>query len=79
MGTDERLTDKSTNNIVKENLGADYSAHSMRASFVSVAKKNGAADSEIIRQTKHKSSAMIARYTRIDEIKQHNAGMKLGL
>jgi integrase len=49
--TDERLTDKTINNIVKQYIGADYSAHSLRASFVTVAKKNGAADSEIMRQT----------------------------
>jgi hypothetical protein len=32
-----------------------------------------------MRQTKHKTPQMIQRYTRIDDIKIHNAGLKLGL
>ena len=77
--TTERLTDKTVNDLVKTYFGEDFSAHSLRASFITIAKINGADDSEIMRQSKHKTSAMIQRYTRIEDIKKHNAGMKLGL
>ena len=77
--TTDRLTDKTVNDLVKSYLGEQYSAHSLRASFITIAKINGADDSEIMRQSKRKTSAMIQRYTRIENIKQHNAAMKLGL
>ena len=77
--TTDRLTDKTVNDLVKTYFGEEYSAHSLRASFITIAKINGADDSEIMRQSKHKTSAMIQRYTRIEDIKKHNAGMKLGL
>ncbi|MES2520696.1 MAG: site-specific integrase [Bacteroidota bacterium] len=77
--TSDRLTDKTVNNLVKTYFGDEFSAHSLRASFITIAKINGADDSEIMRQSKHKTSAMIQRYTRIEDIKKHNAGMKLGL
>ncbi len=63
--------------IVKRRLGAGYSAHSLRASFVTAAKLKGAQDSEIMQQTGHKTPAMIRRYTRLDSIKEHNAAKKL--
>jgi site-specific recombinase XerD len=75
----DRLTDKTVNDLVKNYFGEEFSAHSLRASFITIAKINGADDSEIMRQSKHKTSAMIQRYTRIEDIKKHNAGMKLGL
>ena len=77
--TKHRLTDKTVNDLVKTYFGEEFSAHSLRASFITIAKINGADDSEIMRQSKHKTSAMIQRYTRIEDIKKHNAGMKLGL
>lgn len=77
--TYERLNDKTVNDLVKSYLGEKYSAHSLRASFITIAKLNGADDSEVMRQTKHRTSAMIIRYTRLENIKQHNAAMKLGL
>ena len=77
--TERRLTDKHINLIVQRYLGPNFTAHSLRASFVTVAKLNGADDAEIMNQTKHKTSAMIRRYTRLDSVRQHNAGKKLGL
>jgi site-specific recombinase XerD len=77
--TTDRLTDKTVNDLVKTYFGEEFSAHSLRASFITIAKINGADDSEIMRQSKHKTSAMIQRYTRIEDIKKHNAGLKLGL
>ncbi|WP_143069880.1 site-specific integrase [Hymenobacter actinosclerus] len=72
--TERRLTDKHLNLIVQRYLGPNYSA-----SFVTVAKLAGADDSEVMNQTKHKTSEMIRRYTRIDDVRQHNAAQKLGL
>ena len=65
--------------IVQRYLGASYTAHSLRASLVTVAKLAGANDSEVMNQTKHKTSEMIRRYTRLDNVRQHNAAQKLGL
>jgi len=75
----ERLSDQWVDKLVKQVFGASYSAHSLRASFVTIAKLNGADDSEVMRQTKHKTPLMIQRYTRLENIRQHNAAMKLGL
>ncbi len=77
--TEERLNDMTVYETVKKYLGDRYSPHSLRASFITIAKINGADDSEIMRQSKHKTSLMIQRYTRIEDIKQHNAATKLGL
>ncbi len=77
--TQERLSDKTVARLVKHYLGEDYSAHSLRASFVTIAKLNGADDLEVMQQTKHKTSAMIQRYTRIGNVTLFNAGKKLGL
>ncbi|GAB3828650.1 site-specific integrase [Hymenobacter jeollabukensis] len=77
--TQARLSDKSVNAVVQRYLGPSYSAHSLRASFVTVAKLAGADDSEIMNQTKHKTSAMIRRYSRLDDVRRHNAAQKLGL
>ena len=76
---DSRLTDQSINLIVQKHLGKRFSAHSLRASFVTVAKRNGASNSEIMAQTFHKTEAMIRRYTRFEDARTHNAGTKLGL
>lgn len=75
----KRLSTTSLNAIVKRYLGGQYSAHSLRASFVTIAKLNGADDAEVMNQTKHKTPDMIRRYTRLDTIVQQNAGKKLGL
>jgi integrase len=74
-----RLSTFSLNEIVQMRLGAPYTAHSLRASFVTIAKLNGADDAEVMNQTKHKTTDMIRRYTRLDNIRQHNAAQKLGL
>ena len=77
--TINRLSDQTINTLVQRYLGPGYTAHSLRASFVTVAKLNGADDSKIMNQTKHKTSAMIRRYTRLDNVQQHNAAKELGL
>ena len=77
--TERRLSDKHLNLIVQRHLGPRYSALSLRASFVTISKLNGAEDSEIMNQTKHRTTGMIRRYTRLDDVRSHNAGKKLGL
>jgi site-specific recombinase XerD len=77
--TSHRLSDQTINVVVQRYLGAGFTAHSLRASFVTVAKLAGADDSKVMNQTKHKTSAMIRRYTRLDDVKQHNAAKELGL
>jgi integrase len=74
-----RLSTFSLNEIVQLRLGSPYTAHSLRASFVTIAKLNGADDAEVMNQTKHKTTDMIRRYTRLDNVRQHNAAQKLGL
>ena len=59
--TDRRLTDRHVNISVQRYLGAKYTAHSLRASFVTVAKLAGTDDSEVMNQTKHKTSEMNRR------------------
>ena len=76
--TDEPLGGVAIDRIVKRRVGTDYSAHSLRASFVTNSKLAGAQDSEIMRQTGHKTAAMIQRYTRLDSIMDHNAVSKIG-
>ena len=75
----QRLTDQTINLIVAKHFTKRFTAHSLRASFVTVAKKNGASNSEIMAQTFHKTEAMIRRYTRFEDARTHNAGTKLGL
>ncbi|RZJ88259.1 MAG: site-specific integrase, partial [Hymenobacter sp.] len=77
--TTRRLTTKYINLITQQYLGPGYTAHSLRASFVTVSKLNGADDSKVMNQTKHKTSAMIRRYTRLDNVRQHNSAKELGL
>ena len=77
--TSRRMTTKYINLIAQQYLGPGYTAHSLRASFVTVSKLNGADDSKVMNQTKHKTSAMIRRYTRLDNVRQHNSAKELGL
>ena len=77
--TMRRMTTKYINLIAQHYLGSGYTAHSLRASFVTVSKLNGADDSKVMNQTKHKTSAMIRRYTRLDNVRQHNSAKELGL
>ena len=75
----QRLTDHGFWRVMKQRFGQEFSPHSLRASFVTIAKKNGASNSEIMAQTFHKTESMIRVYTRFEDAKEHNAAMKLGL
>ena len=77
--TEQRLSDEWVNLLVQQHLGDQYTAHSLRASFVTIAKANGADDLEVMNQTKHRTTTMIQRYDRRRNIRKHNASGKLGL
>ncbi|MGI4742055.1 MAG: tyrosine-type recombinase/integrase [Janthinobacterium lividum] len=74
-----RLSDQSVNDLVQRHLGAAYTAHSLRASFVTVAVEAGQSNKAIKNQTKQKTDAMIERYARLDDVKRFNAAQYLGL
>jgi len=56
-----------------------YSAHSLRAGFVTYAHLRGASDRAIAHQTRHRSLATLGQYVRIHEAWQDNAATQLGL
>lgn len=77
--TDQRLSDVRVNRLVKQHLGEEYSAHSLRASFITTAKLNGQSNEFIKNQTKQKTDEMISRYTRLTDVIAYNAAQALGL
>lgn len=58
---------------------APYSAHSLRAGFVTYAHLRGASDRAIAHQTRHRSLATLGAYVRIFEAWADNAATQLGL
>jgi len=56
-----------------------YSAHSLRAGFVTYAHLRGASDRAIAHQTRHRSLATIGTYVRIQQAWTDNAATSLGL
>jgi integrase len=58
---------------------AGYSAHSLRAGFVTHAHLRGASDRAIAHQTRHRSLATLGAYVRIHEAWTDNAATHLGL
>jgi integrase len=74
-----RLSDQSVNDVVQRHLGPAFSAHSLRAAFVTVAVEAGQSNKAIKNQTKQKTDAMIERYARLDDVKRFNAAQHLGL
>jgi integrase len=53
--------------------------HSLRAGCVTQAAMNGVNECDIMRQTGHKSSTMLAKYIRIGQMFTHNAAAGLGI
>jgi len=58
---------------------AAYSAHSLRAGFVTYAHLRGASDRAIAHQTRHQSLATLGQYVRIAQAWDDNAATQLGL
>ncbi len=57
---------------------ARYSAHSLRAGFVTYAHLRGASDRAIAHQTRHRSLATLGAYVRVHEAWDDNAATQLG-
>ncbi len=57
---------------------ARYSAHSLRAGFVTYAHLRGASDRAIAHQTRHRSLATLGAYVRVHEAWEDNAATQLG-
>ena len=71
--------------LVKEHavlVGLDptrYAGHSLRAGLATSAADGGASDRAIMRQTGHRSAAMINRYVRQGRLFRDNAALLAGL
>jgi integrase len=56
-----------------------YSAHSLRAGFVTYAHLRGASDHAIAHQTRHRSLASVSTYVRVHQAWDNNAATMLGI
>ena len=80
-----RLSDHAVAKIVKcaaaaAGLKADtFSGHSLRAGLAIAAAAAGASERSIMKQTGHKSQAMVRRYIRSGELFKENAAGVVGL
>ncbi len=79
------LNPASVNTLIQAAIGragldpTGYSAHSLRAGFVTYAHLRGASDRAIAHQTRHRSLATVGTYIRIHEAWDDNAATQLGL
>jgi integrase len=82
---DRPLNPASVNDLVQaaaaraELAGGPYSAHSLRAGFVTYAHLRGASDRAIAHQTRHRSLATLGMYVRVQTAWTDNAATALGL
>lgn len=80
-----RLTDRAVALVVKryaEAVGLDpalFGGHSLRAGLATQAAKSGKAERAIMRQTRHRSVAMVRRYIRDADLFSDNAAAGIGL
>jgi integrase len=58
---------------------AGLAGHSLRSGLATTAARNGASERSIMKQTGHRSVAMVRRYIHDAELFNDNAGAKLGL
>ena len=83
--TDHRLSDQSVVLIIKECLkvagieNRNYSGHSLRSGFATVAAESGADERSIMAMTGHKTTQMVRRYIREANIFKNNALNKIKL
>jgi site-specific recombinase XerD len=81
----DAITDQVVAKIVKTSaeradIPADALAgHSLRSGLCTTAARNGASERSIMKQTGHRSTAMVRRYIREAELFHDNAAAKLGL
>lgn len=80
-----RLHPESVNTLIRNAIhrtgieASGYSAHSLRAGFVTHAHLRGATDHAIAHQTRHRSLATLSGYVRIHTAWDDNAATQLGL
>ncbi len=80
-----RLSDKAVALVVKRCAdaagldGSKYSGHSLRAGMATSAAMNGASERQIMKQTGHRSEAMVRRYIREGSLFNDNVSGNLGL
>ena len=83
--TDKRLTDQSVVLLMKKYLNLagienkNFSGHSLRSGFATVAAESGADERSIMAMTGHKSTQMVRRYIREANIFKNNALNKIKL
>ncbi len=83
--TDKRLTDQSVALLMKEYLNLagienrNFSGHSLRSGFATVAAASGADERSIMAMTGHKTTQMVRRYIRESNIFKNNALNKIKL
>jgi len=81
--TNNRLTDQSVVLIIKDYLNLagienkNYSGHSLRSGFATVAAESGADERSIMAMTGHKTTQMVRRYIREANIFKNNALSKI--
>jgi len=81
--TNNRLTDQSVVLLIKNYLNlagienSNYSGHSLRSGFATVAAESGADERSIMSMTGHKSTQMVRRYIREANIFKNNALSKI--
>ena len=81
--TNNRLTDQSVVLLIKNYLNlagienSNYSGHSLRSGFATVAAESGADERSIMSMTGHKSTQMVRRYIREANIFKNNALNKI--
>ena len=81
--SENRLTDQSVALLLKNYLGAagienkNYSGHSLRSGFATVAAESGADERSIMAMTGHKTTQMVRRYIREANIFKNNALNKI--
>ena len=83
--TSNRLTDQSVVLLIKKYLNlagienSNYSGHSLRSGFATVAAESGADERSIMAMTGHKTTQMVRRYIREANIFKNNALNKIKL
>ena len=81
--TDKRLTDQSVALLIKEHLrlagieNKNFSGHSLRSGFATVAADSGADERSIMAMTGHKTTQMVRRYIRDANLFKNNALNKI--
>ncbi len=63
--------------VQPEQIGADFSAHSLRAGFITEAARAHKAEWTIAQQSRHKSAEVLRSYIRVADVFDHNAGEDL--